>query len=411
VRDATRQDWIWIGLWLALGTFLVLRAGRTRDSDGGVIQDHLEFGRRVVTGRELYAPGADGKPLHAPYPPSFGLMTAPFAFLPERAACYCWGVLQVLCLVAIASVLRSWLGNAKAPLVHAMLLATAVLAGRYVLRDTHRGGGNLVNLALVLGALSLAQRGRGLTAAACLGFSLATKPNLVLVVPLLAALGHARVAVKALGFAAAAMGMALLLLRQGIAPLAQWAEGSWLYVTQTDLFATPAGGFPPFTWMNQALRCAVERVCRTTPEAFASQVPHFVQGLGLSAGVTQAVRTLASLALLGVTAACVWRRRRVPSALPALVAATLLLSLLLSPISWKAHHVAAIPALFLCVAARRWKLLAVYLVACGPGEELIGKDWKNFQQSCYLVTIGALLLWAAMLREAWAAREFRLTET
>jgi hypothetical protein len=73
------RRWIW--LWLLLGTALVVRAGIR---DRGVIIDHLEFGRRLLLGLDLYAPYLDPKPLHAPYPPSFGLLTAPFWLLGER---------------------------------------------------------------------------------------------------------------------------------------------------------------------------------------------------------------------------------------------------------------------------------------------------------------------------------------
>ena len=59
-----------------------------------------------------------------------------------------------------------------------------------------------------------------------LGFSLATKPTFVLVLPLLWILGHRKAAALALAGALAFTGLALVLLQQGFAPLARWAEGS-----------------------------------------------------------------------------------------------------------------------------------------------------------------------------------------
>ena len=395
-------------VWALLALFLVVRTG-TRDDDRGVILDHLEFGHRLLVGGDLYAPGPDGKALHPPYPPSFGLLTAPFSVLPERVARFAWGLLQVLALAAIGSRLARWLVPKVRVRSQLLIAITFAVALRYVLRDTHGGGGNLVNLALALLAMDWAGRGRELAAGLCLGFSLATKPNLALLLLLLLALGRWRTVAASVAFGFTCLCAALLALRHGFEPLRTWLEGTLSYATQQDLFATPASEFPPFTWMNQSLRCMIERVCRTTPEPWVSQVPGFVQGLGLGAGATQLIRNVASVILVLTTSLVAWKRRSAPAALPALISATLLLCLLLSPISWKAHHVAAIPALFLCVVARRWVFLASYVLLCGVGEELIGKSWKNLQQSCYFVTLGAIALWAIMLRDAWRSRQMSAT--
>ena len=84
-RTAAQRIW-WV-VWIALAVFL---AGRATDRKPwrGVVLDHLEFGRRALHGEELYgpwrsAPTAELAPLHAPYPPSFGLMTAPFSAVHE----------------------------------------------------------------------------------------------------------------------------------------------------------------------------------------------------------------------------------------------------------------------------------------------------------------------------------------
>src|SRR5690606_23662003 len=148
----------------------------------------------------------------------------------------------------IALRLRDYLVTVGAPGMRAhvdkLWLFAAVLASRYVLRDTHGGGGNIINLALVLAALHLAAphlaapplaalhlagRGRELGAGLVLGFSLATKPVAVLFVPLLWAFGHRRAPGIALLTAAACMALALLALRQGMAPFLTWFDGSVRY--------------------------------------------------------------------------------------------------------------------------------------------------------------------------------------
>ena len=164
----------------------------------------------------------------------------------------------------------------------------------------------------------------------------------------------------------------------------------------TDLFATPEGGFPPFTWMNQCLRCAVTRFFGEVPPGFAEQVPGFIQGLGLSATATSWIARLAGFGCLALTFACVWRRRSVPAARPWTIAAVLALALLLSPISWKAHHVALLPAFFMigtvafggCIWT--WILAGLYVIFCGLGEQFVGKGMKEFQQAHYFTTIGTI---------------------
>lgn len=406
-RRAAALRWLrthgWTLLWSLLGLALIWRTGVR---DRGVILDHLEFGRRVLLGLDLYAPYLEDKPLHAPYPPSFGLLTAPFSLLPERAARFAWGILQVAAIGVIARRLRDLALEhvpEALPRIHLAFAAVAVLAGRYVLRDTHGGGGNLINLALVLSCLHAIRFHKPNRAGVILGFSLATKPVALLFVPYLWITGQRRAAKVA---ALAGLGfllVALLLLRQGAAPFLAWFDGSVRYGGMTDLFADPAGGFPPFTWMNQCLRCCVARYCGAVPPEFAAQVPGFVQGLGWSGVTTGWIARVLSVALVATTLAAVSRNHRTghspaPIAKIAGVAAMFALSLLLSPISWKAHHVALIPAFFLLVVlglrGRRtaWACAAGYLLVCGLGEELVGKEFKQVQQAHYFTTFGTLIL-------------------
>ena len=390
-------------IWILLGLGLVVR---TAIRDRGVIIDHIEFGRRLFAGADLYAPYLDPKPLHPVYPPSFGLLTGPFALLPDTLARAGWGVLQVLALAWIGTYLARWLQRELPELehrVHAILALSAVLASRYILRDTHGGGGNLINCALVLLAIHRADQGRPLSSALALGFSLATKPTAVLFVPLLMLFGHVRAALGALGVAATLLTGTLLLNGHGLDPLATWWHGTQAYGAMVDLFETPAGGFPPFSWMNQCVRCAIARYLGTVPEAFTGLVPGYVPGLGLSATATTRIRHATTAVVLALTFSAAFRdrslsHRRVPT-IGALFAA----SLLLSPISWKAHHVALIPAMFLLAIAMvrgvraAWVLAVAYALACVLGEEIVGKSFKNIQQSCYFVTAGTFVLWGLCL--------------
>ena len=80
-------------------------------------------------------------------------------------------------------------------------------------------------------------------------------------------------------------------------------------------------------------------------------------------------------------------------------ASVLAASLLLSPISWKAHHVGLIPAFAVLTAAifhRDKRALALgvgYYLACSAGGgDLVGRSGKMWQQAHYLTTLGALAL-------------------
>ena len=398
----------WTVLWSLLGCALVWRTGMR---DRGVIIDHLEFGRRVIHGLDLYAPYLEAKPLHAPYPPSFGLLTGPFSLLPERLARFAWGFTQILAIFMIARRLRDLAREFTPHVLSRLNLAfafIAVLAGRYILRDTHGGGGNLINLALILSALHAARFHRETNAGLILGFSLATKPVAVLFIPYLWLLGYRRAARTALFAAAGFLLLAILLLRQGVDPFLTWFDGSVNYSGMTDLFATPSHGFPPFTWMNQCLRCCVARYLGEVPAEFAALVPGFRPGLGWTPTTTAWIARVSSLVLVGTTFGFVWIHRKSPSARPYGIAAVLALSLLLSPISWKAHHVALLPAFFLLAthAFRRrpiaWILASLYVLFCGLGEEVVGKGFKEVQQAYYFTTFGTLALLAWSLRQSAA---------
>ncbi|MDA0934946.1 MAG: glycosyltransferase 87 family protein [Planctomycetota bacterium] len=395
-----------VAAWILLAAFLVLRtAGRDR----GVITDHIEFGRRLLAGLPLYAPYLDDHPLHPVYPPSFGLLTGPFSWLPERGARIAWGLLQVAALGGVGAFLASMLRRTRPALVaarplvtHTAFALTMVLGARYVLRDTHGGGGNTINLAFALAAFAAAERGRSGLAAAALGFSLATKPTTAFLLPVLLGLGHTRAALGA-GFAAALFAVASLLVQgfeQGLADWGRWFEGALAYAGQTDLFAQPHLELPPFTWMNQSLRCAVARFLGTAPDAYAELVPGYVQGVGFAPETTTLVARTLGVALAAATLLLARRMRATLAGRVQALALGLTAGVLLSPISWKAHHTALLPAFHALAVASllgsrgAQALGAGYFVLCvAGGGDLVGTAVKEWQQSLYLATFGALALW------------------
>ena len=390
---------VWLTLWALFCVFLVVRTG-TRDR--GVITDHLEFGRRLVTQQPLYAPYLDGeRPLHPVYPPSFGLMTAPFAAIGEVPARWVWGLLQAAALTWIGLMLLHVL-RANRPRIGiattaGTLALTLWLTGRYVLRDTHGGGGNLINLAMAMTAWWYTERHKPARAGAALGISLATKPTTALLLPFFLAIGRPRTALWSLVTAGALTAVTTAV--HGFAAWRTWITGSIAYSARSDLYATPEFGYPPFSWMNQSLRPAIARFTGTVPERFSDQVGSaWVSGLGLDHDTTLWIFRLVMAALLVTGFGFARLRRRTTEGRFVGLAAMLSVSLLLSPISWKAHHVALLPAMLVLASnatigprrAAAWSTVLVYTLACLLGEELVGKDFKNLQQSLYLTTAGTL---------------------
>jgi chromate transport protein ChrA len=425
---------IWWLVWLALAVVLAGRAA-SRKPSRGVLLDHVEFGRRALHGEDLYGPwrsseNAEPGPLHAPYPPSFALLTVPFHLLDaafgQRAARLGWALLQLASLVALALALRELLAPRAQALAHAgappwrwqwLWLGAFLLGARFVLRDTHGGGGNAINTALAVGAFLCAERGRDRTAGALLAFSLVTKPTMVWLLPVAWICGQRR----ALGWTAAwTAGFVLLafaLCRFDAAPWSRWAAGSWALMTQADPWADPAHGFPRFAWMNTSLRLCVARWCGDVPAEFAARVPGGIaDGLGFAASTVAWLARGAGALVLAAVLVAAWRGRASAVGRLWAVAAALVTTLLLSPITWKGHHVALLPVLLLvlhrAVVGRdraAAALLAVWFVPCAlPGGDLVGDAMDERLNSLYVVTFGDLALLAYAVRRAWsAAREDR----
>lgn len=422
----------WLLLWIAIAIALVARATSRRESRG-VILDHLEFGRRLLHGEDVYGPwksdpDAPIRPLHAPYPPSFGLLTMPFAVLDAalgtRAARAAWALLQLGCLLAAALAMRS-LAAPRAPPPAAtqqriatrswqlLCIGTFVLGLRFVLRDMHGGGGNIINLGLCLGAFWLAERQRPAAAGLLLAFSLVTKPTQLWLLPVFWLLGHRRTLGWTVLSAAMFVLLTALLQRLELAPWWRWIEGSWRLGTQPDPFAVPALDFPPFEWMNQSLRCALARWFGEVPEQYAARVlVGMPPGLGWSTTAVAWLVRGSSLAALWLVLSTAWRARHHATARLWTFAAALVLSVLLSPLSWKAHHVALLPVLLLLLqrtvassGARRGWLIALLLgwtVCCLPGGDLVGDDRSEWLNSLYIVTAWDVLLLLVAVRIARA---------
>jgi hypothetical protein len=397
----------WLGVLFALLlVFLVARASR---KDGGVLVRNQEFGARFLAGEDPYFDPKLGSRIHGPYPPSYVLITAPLSLLPTPAARVAWGMAQALALFAAWRLARRWAREhwpavlAHAPVAFAIAL---LLTSRFLLRDTAGGGGNLMLLVLAAWGLDFALRGRDAAGGALLALSLVLKPNLAPLLLFLAMRKRWKPLASTALFAAALF--ALPAAWFGVARYAElssrWARDVAAYASLEDLRAPeriPDGLPLPDSSMNQSLREAVHRFLRPAQIEGVPEV-HFAEVEPLTA-----VRIAQGLALLLAVASAfaAWRAREGRGALFSWLA-FVPLCLLVSPITWKAHHVALLPLFFAlaseALARRRWSALAAFLalywLACDlASDEIVGRELRDRLQALSVVTWFDIALLAVAL--------------
>ncbi len=402
-----RRDRILLALLLLVLLSLVLRATR---KPHGVLERNQQFGARFLQGRDPYFDPARGHRIHGPYPPSLALAAAPLSLLPTPAARVVWASLQGAAILGLFFLLRRWTRlwwPSLAPHAPVLYAGALLLASRFLLRDTAGGGGNLLYAALAVLGLDLHFRGREKTAGLPLALGLVLKPNLAPLLLFFLVKRKFKTPLSALG---AALVLALLPgllygMERYMELWSRWASDVLSYLSLNDLhhaFLVPDGMPPAKFAMNQCLREAVHRLFRPPGDSGAFDV----HVLLLSPAAASWAARLLGLALLGWTLHSASRpagpRGRVLQAL-----AFLPLSLLLSPVTWKAHHAALLPLFFVLLleAVRRKGRplllsagLALYYPACDlASQDILGKAAKNYLQAVSVVTWFCLALLAGTL--------------
>ena len=368
----------------------------------GDLGNHVAWARRLLDGRFLYDGG-----LNLPYTPAWALVHVPLVPLPPRGAAAVAFVAGLLAAAAVLAALRRLVraeGADRGRTFDAEAVAL-LLAGRFVLRDLADGGPNLALLALVLGGLLLWTRGRDGAGGALVGVATALKWTPALFLAWLAWRRQWRAAAAGVLVAAAVTAAPGLFI--GPASLARHL-GTWgRNVAAGVLSADPSVGvLGPEPVRNLALRPALGRLLASPPAghdpARDGPWPGF---LSLPPRAASAAGAVAALALL---AACAARFRgpvaeQSAPAIPVEIAAVALLALLLSPISWRAHAVAALPALFLLahralLRGRARRAETLFVAAWVPLVLLPGRDLVGPAASDLLLAWGApTILVAALL--------------
>ena len=308
---------------------------------------HWAFGQRFLAGEFLYEIG------HTPYPPFWGMVCAPLSLLVKRwshVVAYPVGVLSLWWLVFVLGRLtRRSIPLGGEPLFWATTAALA-LSSRFIIRELPECGPNLLMVALAWAGFYFWTQGRDGLGGACLGLAIAMKCTQALFLPYFVLKRQWKM-VAATTICTTLFSLTPVLW-QGPAlyerHLKTWAGNCWNGLRTADPSIGVLG--QEEVW-NVSLKPTLARFLMTLPAGHKGRIasPWRATGLDLppaAAGVV--IRTGMALLLAWVG----WRFRQ-----PAVTrdreillwegAVVSLLILLYSPITWRQHCVAVVPAFYL----------------------------------------------------------------
>jgi len=324
------------------------------------------------------------------YPPFFALLAVPLSWLPFGAARLAWLAADLILLAVFVALYARWRrldGTAPGLAEWTLILVTLFLEFLPLIWALAIGQTSLLLLALIAGCLVLIRRGEDALAGGLLGVATAIKLTPALLIVYFLWRGRRRTALWAAGVA----GMCTLLPAVVLGP----ATSLEFFL---EVVPSMAGGTTYF--LNQSLAALFNRLVTGGD----------VRQVALE---SSAVARVASLLLgglaLAVSALVISRtgkRRPEGLVLDLEVSIVLLLTLLLSPISWSHHYVLALVPLYTLVAAagrsgrRSLPLalaagLALLLIARKPHFDLfLEGPWRLFNSAALA---GALLIWTGCL--------------
>ena len=389
---------------------------------------HWAFGQRFVSGEYLYQIG------HTPYLPFWGMACAPLSLLPKRwahVAAYPIGLVSLWVLIVVLDRLtRRSLPVGKEPLFWSTVTAVA-LSSRFVIRELPECGPNLLMVALAWGGIALWRNGRDGIAGACLGLAIALKCTQALFVPYFVLKRQWRMVAATLVFTL--IFSAAPLIWQGPAlyerHLKAWVGNCWKGLGGSDPSVGVLG--QDEVW-NVSLKPTFARFLMHLPPGHKGRIESSwrAEWLDLAPPLAGAIIKAGMIALLAFIA---WRFRR-----PVVErhddtilwegAVVSILILLYSPLTWRQHCVAVLPAFYLIARTRtargalpKWMLhaLGIYVILVLVLDRgVVGRDgtltldsWGATTWSILLllaVTLGCHARQVAIVRQAWHPHFARL---
>jgi hypothetical protein len=391
---------------IALGviTLLACAARAILKAHEGDFQLHWETGRRFLAGEFLYTGGHD-----FPYPPFFGMIFAPTAFLPmpvAKAVFYPVGVAALLLFLwTLQGMVRRAFSLNETQTFWVSALAV-FLAIQWIIHDQAILGLNTALVALSWLGIYLWQQRRDLLAGISLGAAIAIKCTPAIFLGYFVWKRQWRMVICTVVFSL--LFTLAPILRQG--PTFYFAHmRDWI---GTAVAGVSGGGFEShedFRDKNMALRPVLMRYLVRLPDIGQPDDPSPLRLLDFSPGVAHGIVNSVLAAFLGLF--LWWSRgpiqaRDEPRVLWELTAVGVLM-VLFSPITWGQHCVALLPACYLISALvvtrnefPRWfvVLLSAYVLFCAlAGRDLIGRPLALELVRFHVSTFCILGLWAIVL--------------
>jgi alpha-1,2-mannosyltransferase len=371
---------------------------------GGDYDVHREFGRRFLVGQSLTADN-----ICFNYMPISAMYYAPLALMDPYVGPFVRYLVAVICLAVSFVMLDRMVRPYCRPLrwkAATVIALTVLLASHYLMRDMTDGGPHTILLAMLVGGIYCAWRGRDKLAAVWLGLAIALKMTPGLLVPFFLWKRRWRLAIYT---TLATIGW-IALPAVWMGPRVWWHDQQqWNHVA-LSVFADKSNAARDECEVhiqNQSLKPAVLRWLVTYPPGHPLKVNHWAD-VGLCNLRPAAANRLANLAVLAALAAFAWSSRRTyrdPHD-PAFLRETsivLVLMLLLSPITWLQHMVFLLPALYLIVvqdqtvrkmpraaAVALWLYVAFSLLL---NRGLLGTQNYFVLLSYHTHTLCAILVW------------------
>ncbi len=383
------------------------------DSHSGDFDISREFGRRFLAGEPLYHGG-----LHYPYLPAAAAAFAPLALFDRQVAFTLRYALALACLWLTLRLLSGIVRERGLDLSDSerlLVAAVSVLfAAHYVFRDLADAGPQIILVFVLVAGIAAVARGRDGIGAACFGLATALKPPCALLIPFFLWTRRWRLAL--LTTIALAAWVALPMLWMGPR---SWASHhvEWARTALASAAGAPVAGADESESrpQNQALRPLIMRLSGAQTPVAANVIALGVLVLvafGMECGSLLPLcpgRLGARVRERSLARRKRWQAAALQTDWLAHSSAILVLSLLLSPVTWVQHLVLMLPALYvLVVTAHSFRPLGtglkiaagVYaLMALVVNRELVGRTFYvellNFglQTACMLLVLGMVVWW------------------
>jgi hypothetical protein len=379
---------------------------------------HWAFGQRFLAGEYLYQIG------HTPYPPFWGMVCAPLSLLPRRwshVLAYPIGVVSLGCLVLVLHRLTRKLYPLGAERLFWVTTLALALSSRFVIRELPECGPNLLMVALAWVAVALWRQGRDVLGGACLGLAVAMKCTQALFVPYFMLKRQWKMVAASTVFTV--LFSLAPVVRQGPSlyalHLKTWVANCGNGLRQADPSIGVLGPEP--VW-NVALRPTLARFLMRLPPGHTGRIDSSWRAEWLDLSPPHAGLLIRAI-MISLAVGIAWRfrrpaRQRDQEAILWEGAVVSLMIVLYSPITWRQHCVAVLPALYLITrsAACRGRLpgwmrgaLGVYIVLVLLLDRgIVGRDITRVLDSFGATTWSLSLLLTVTL--GCHAREMSLAD-